>query len=108
MNKVLEKGIVENINDLIDLLVSNEDILVGSGGGFILIEKLYPYDPVTGKNKQPLQFWSVTKELFNKLEKSEEIAVNFLGLYIWGRTTTDKEFNLNSVIKNNKIVKEAA
>jgi hypothetical protein len=39
-------------------------------------------------NAEPLEFWAISRTLYERLKDANEVCLNIHGLWVWGRTTS--------------------
>ena len=68
LQKLVDREVVHNVNELIEALVAHDDPCV-----------VWNFDPDT------LEYWAVSSWFAEKLEQHGETCVYVHGLYVWGR-----------------------
>lgn len=61
---------------------------------------LYGQEDEDGNINEPLQFYTITHWLFQKLKEKGEIVCEFEELYIWGRCTYGQSITIDGVIED--------
>ena len=60
----------------------------------------YNSNPIEGEPEEALEHWLVSEWLAKRLLEEGEMVIEFLGLTIWGRTTSGQAIYIDSVIED--------
>ena len=93
--RLVDNHVYHNVSYLVQELGGDEKY----GDQLLEVQVNYNSNPIEGEPEEALEHWLVSEWLAKRLLEEGEMVIEFLGLTIWGRTTSGQAIYIDSVIE---------
>ena len=94
--RLVDEHVHHNVSYLVQELSKQEQYM----DDLMEVQVNYNSNPIEGEPEEALEHWLVTEWLGKRLLEEGEMVIEFLGLTIWGRTTSGQAIYIDSVIED--------
>ena len=94
--RLVDNHVYSNVSYLVQELSRQEQYM----DDLMEVQVNYNSNPIEGEPEEALEHWLVSEWLGKRLQEEGEMVIEFLGLTIWGRTTSGQAIYIDSVIED--------
>ena len=94
--RLVDNHVCSNVSYLVQELSRQEQYM----DDLMEVQVNYNSNPIEGEPEEALEHWLVSEWLAKRLLEEGEMVIEFLGLTIWGRTTSGQAIYIDSVIED--------
>ena len=94
--RLVDNHVYSNVSYLVQELSRQEQYM----DDLMEVQVNYNSNPIEGEPEEALEHWLVSEWLAKRLLEEGEMVIEFLGLTIWGRTTSGQAIYIDSVIED--------
>ena len=94
--RLVDNHVYSNVSYLVQELSRQEQYM----DDLMEVQVNYNSNPIEGEPEEALEHWLISEWLAKRLLEEGEMVIEFLGLTIWGRTTSGQAIYIDSVIED--------